>query len=323
MSPRLTRLQVLLDAQGLDGLLISHQPNIFYLTGYASRESYLLVAPKKTFFITDFRYLEEAKSCLKNIQTAPTNGSLFRTLAGLCAEVKIRRLGFEAKNLNFAEYQKFKEELKKIRVNLAPTFDVIEDFRKVKDASEINKIKAAARIAIGAHRHVLQIAKPGASEREIAARLEAFMRLSGAQKAGFDIIVACGAHSSLPHALAKDTFIAKDKPLLVDLGAIYRGYNSDLTRVFFLGKMSDTFQRVYSIVKEAQLRAIRRIVPGVACQEIDAAARNYIRSQGFGANFGHSLGHGLGLEVHEEPRINAKNEALLEEGTVFTVEPAI
>jgi Xaa-Pro aminopeptidase len=163
----------------------------------------------------------------------------------------------------------------------------------------------------------------GRTEIEIAAELERFIRYNGASRSAFDIIVASGQNSSFPHHLTSQKKIKNNEPVLIDIGVDYLGYKSDLTRVFFLGKINSCLKRIYDIVVEAQNRAIKKIKPGVNISSIDAAARQYIAHQGFGSYFGHNLGHGVGIEVHEKPYISDKENGVLVPGMVLTVEPAI
>ncbi len=153
--------------------------------------------------------------------------------------------------------------------------------------------------------------------------MERFIRYNGAAKSGFDIIVACGPHSSQPHHIPVDTKLKQNEPVLIDIGVDYLGYKSDLTRVFFLGKISVLLRKIHHIVRRAQDKAIEQIKPGKATGEIDHAARQYITQKGFGRFFSHNLGHGVGLEIHEEPHISTKGNSLLRPGMLFTVEPAI
>ncbi len=321
MIPRLERLHIILQKNHLDGLLISHQPNITYLTGFLSSDSYLLVTPKRNFFITDPRFYEQVRVSLKGFDIKLGGRSVFNTIAKLARGTKIKRLGFEAKNLDVAQYQQINKFLGSIHFISAR--DLIEELRKIKEPEEITKIKKAVGISVQALRYARRIIRPGLSEIEIAAELERFIRYKGARTSSFETIVASGRNSSFPHHLTSKRRLKKCDYLFIDIGVDYRGYKSDLTRPFFLGKIPSKINKIYQIVHQAQIRAINKIMPGVKICEIDRCARQYIAKYGYGGFFTHNLGHGIGLEVHEEPYISTNNKATTQAGMVFTVEPAI
>ncbi|MFH1339568.1 MAG: Xaa-Pro peptidase family protein [Candidatus Omnitrophota bacterium] len=321
MNSRLKRLHVILKTNRLGGIIVSHQPNIAYLTEFASNDSYLLLASGKIHFITDSRYYEQVRSALKGIDIILGGRPVFKTIADLILSCKIKRIGFEARNLDFAQYRQIKKFSRPAR--LVPTHGLIEGLRKIKDSGELAKIKKAVNIAQEALRYVKQIIRPGLREIEIAAELERFIRYKGARTSSFEIIVASGKNSAFPHHLTSRKKLKKGEPVFVDIGGDYRGYKSDLTRVFFLGKIPSKVRKIYEIVRQAQVLAIESIRPGINICEIDRRARQYIAKYGYGGFFGHNLGHGIGLEVHEQPYISPDSGAIIKEGMVFTVEPAI
>ncbi|KPK43022.1 MAG: hypothetical protein AMJ78_00190 [Omnitrophica WOR_2 bacterium SM23_29] len=322
MNPRLERLHILLEKKHLDGILISHQPNITYLTGFLSSDSYLLVSPKQNFFITDSRYCQQARSFLRNSNIKLGGKSVFKTIAMLAKSKKIKRLGFEARNLDVAQYRQIKKHLHPI--GFISTYGlIVEEMRNTKGPEELTKIKKAIRITIQALRYAKRIIKPGLKEIEIAAQLERFIRNKGARTTSFETIVASGENSSFPHHLTSNRKIKKQDSLFIDIGVDYQGYKSDLTRTYFLGRIPSKISRAYEIVRQAQAQAINRIKPGVRFCEIDKCARQHIAEHGYGGFFAHNLGHGIGLEIHEPPFISAKNKTTIEIGMVFTVEPGI
>jgi len=323
MGSPIKKIHTKLDQENLDGLILSSSPNISYLTGYSSRDAYLVVSKKKNVYLTDARYIEELKCNLhKNFLIKKINGSVFKIIADICKILGLKRLGFEERYLPFAEYKKIREELNKA-VDLIPTHSLVEELRQLKCKEELDKIKKATQITIKALEFIQRFISPGKKEIEVAAELERFIRYHGARTCAFDIIVASGPNSSFPHHLTSQRKMKKNEPVLIDLGVDYFGYKSDLTRVFFLGKITPIFRRIYDIVLRAQEQAIEKIKPSVFINKIDAAARQYITQKGFGGFFYHNLGHGLGLEVHELPHISGKENNTLKAGMVFTVEPAI
>ncbi len=323
MFSRIKKLYSKLEQQGLDGLIVSNPANISYLTKIISRDSYFLVSKKETMYFTDSRYTEEVNKKLKDAVTLKkVNGSVFNLIADACLSLKLKRIGFEERNLPFAEHNKIKEGLHN-KAGLVPTHGLIEGLRQVKDSEELKKTKKGIEITGKAFKFIRNFIKPGKTELEIAAELERFIGYQGATGSSFDIIVGSGPNSSFPHHISTERKLKENEPVLIDMGVNYLGYRTDLTRVFFLGKISALARKVYDIVLAAQKCAISRIKPAVTIAEIDTAARQFIAKQGFGAFFGHALGHGVGLEVHEDPHISGKEKSELKPGMVFTIEPAI
>lgn len=323
MSRRLRNIYAQLQQQNLEGLIVSLAANISYLTEYPSRDSYLLVSEKENIYFTDSRYTQEAKANLgRGIKVVQANASVFKFISDACLTLGLERVGFEARHLAFAEYAKIKEGLNN-KVILIPTHSLIEELRETKDAQEVEKIRKATRIASLALEYIENCLLPGKKEIEIVAELEHFIRYNGAHNSAFDIIVASGANSSFPHHIPSERKIKNNEPVLIDIGVDYFGYKSDLTRTFFLGRINPLFRRIYDIVHQAQIRAIKRIKPFECIDEVDKAARQYITRKGYGPFFGHNLGHGIGLDVHEDPHISGKEKSKLRPGMVFTVEPAI
>ena len=323
MSLHIKDISLKLEKASLDGFLLSSPPNISYLTEFSSRDAYLLISKKENFYLTDSRYTEEAK---KNLSKAFTikkiNGSVFKSIADLCRSLRLSRVAFEERHLPYAEYAKIKENLGKA-IDFIPTHGLVEELRQIKQPEELQKIRKATQITLAALKFIENLLVPGKKEIEIAAELECFIRYNHARSSAFDIIVASGPNSSFPHHITGQRKIKNNEPVLIDLGVDYLGYKSDLTRVFFLGKITSTFRRTYDIVARAKDLAIRKIKPAVSIKAVDIAARQYITQKGYGRFFGHNLGHGLGLEVHEEPHISGSENSRLKPGMVFTVEPAI
>mgnify|MGYP001564497230 CR=1 FL=1 len=323
MSSRLKNIYAELKKQGLDGLFLSSPANITYLTDYTSRDSYFVISSKGNIYITDSRYTEEAKQGLKGIASIKKiNGSVFKTIALACQELGLERIGFEERYLVFAEYDKVRECLDE-GIELVATHGFVEELRQIKSKDELKKIKEAAQITFKAFDFIRDFISPGIKEIEIAAELERFIRYNGARAEAFEIIVASGANAAFPHHITSQRKLGNNEMVLIDMGVDFAGYKSDLTRTFFLGKITPLAREVYNAVKQAQEKGLRQIKPQVMAKRIDAAARNFIREKGYADFFGHNLGHGVGLEVHELPRISPREEALIQPGMVFTVEPGI
>lgn len=322
MMGRLERIKKILAEKNTDALIVLHPPNVSYLAGFTAEDSSLFITQDKAFLITDYRYSTEYTNLLQgsNVHIICIEKSFFNTLAIAAKDLRVGTCAFENSTIRLAAYQKLK---KIFGSRLIPTTGIVEGLRLIKDAEEESRLRQAAAITFRAFQFIKKTARPGMKELELAAEIERFIRLQGAQGASFDIIVASGPHSSFPHAKKTERSIRASEPLLIDMGVDYKGYKSDLTRVFFLGRMNPLFKKVQSVVKAAQEKAIQLIRPGVPMGAVDAAARQYITSKGFGDCFKHSLGHGVGREVHELPRIAPGNKTKLKQGMIFTVEPAV
>ena len=323
MNSRIKKFYSILERLNFDGMLVSWPANITYLTGYRSRDSYLLVSRKGNFYFTDSRYSEEAKPELKGVASLlKINGSVFSLIAQTCLDFKLKAVACEGRYLPYAEYKKISDCLKK-KAKLISTHSLIEQARQIKDPQEIGKIKKAVEVAASALKFIRGFIKPGIKEIEVEAELERFIRYHGADNSSFDIIVASGQNCAYPHHITSERKIRNNEPVLIDMGADYQGYKSDLTRVFFLGKINLLAQEIYAIVKEAQARALKNIRPGAKAADIDRVARDFLTEKGYARFFGHNLGHGVGLDVHEEPHLSPKSNQVLEPGMVITVEPGI
>ncbi len=306
----------------LDAFLITNPSNVSYITQYIIEDSYLLITPYENFIITDFRYIEEIKTNIKGFSICQINGSLFNVISSLIKKLNIKRLGFESRHLPFAEYDKIHKLVAK-HTKLVPAIELVEKLRVVKDKTEISLLKKSTKITTDMLLFLKDVIKPGVSELDISGEANQFLRKKGASSASFAIIVASGSRSSMPHAKTSSKIIQNNEPVLVDIGVNFCGYKSDLTRMFFLGKIHRDIKEAFEVVFAAKKKAIDKLKPGIAIAEIDAIARNYIGKFGWSKNFGHGLGHGIGLDVHEDPAITRKNSSLLKTGMVFTIEPAV
>lgn len=311
-----------MNTAGIDSLLLSSPYNISFLTGYQSRDSFLLLSGKEKTYLTDSRYAAEAQKRLRSFTVRETKGGLAATLLELTRAFKLKKMGFEERHTNYAAY-KYLKNIFKNKVALKGISSWVEELRRLKTPEELREIKKAVRITVSAFEYIKKFIEPGKKELEIAGEVERFIRYNGASAASFEIIVAAGENSSFPHHMTSARAIRRNEPVLIDMGVEQNGFKSDLTRVFFSGKINTPGKEIYGIVREAQGRAIEKIKPGISVGEIDAAARHYITERGYGKNFLHSLGHGIGLEVHEAPVISGKNKEILKPGMVFTVEPGI
>jgi Xaa-Pro aminopeptidase len=319
---RQAALREALEVEGLDGLLISHLPNIRYLTGFTGSAALLLVRRDATILISDFRYEAQAPpevGSAARVEIDPR--SVWDRLGRVLDGVVVSALGFESGTLTVRDAERL-SGLTKAR--LLPTRELVERLRQVKSPEEVAAIRAAAELAQEALRETLSAIRPGQTELEVAAALEARLRQKGSDWHPFPTIVASGPRSALPHARSSKRSLGKGELLLIDFGAQVDGYCADLTRTMVVGARADERQRtVHALVQAAQQRALEGLRAGIPAREGDALAREVIAARGLGQAFGHSLGHGLGLEVHEAPRLAATSEDALPAHAVVTVEPGV
>ncbi len=319
---RLTALFSLFPKAGIDALLVSSWPNVTYLSGFKGTESWVLVSPKGLYFITDSRYSEQAEKEAKGFKVLLRDGkSVTQIVSDLSRRHRFSAVGFESSIVTHA----FAKALGKVMdgQSLRPTSDLVEALRIIKDAEEILLLRKTADIAVKGFHYIKKIARPGMTELELQAKLEYFTKTIGSQKPAFDIIIATGAKASMPHAITDQTKVKNNEVLLVDMGVVYGGYHSDLTRPIFLGRMSALHKKIYDIVWQAQRQGIAKAGPGVPASEVDGACREYIRRAGYDKYFGHSTGHGVGLEIHEAPSVSSRTKTILKPGMVITVEPGV
>ena len=313
--------QKILDSHHLDGILFGSLENIRYLCGFTGSDGALVLARKESFFLTDSRYWTQADEEVKGSQIVHYKKKM-EGIFSLLSDLRLKRIGFESAALSFSAFQFLSEKLG-AGAKLVPLEDEIKNLRAVKDAHELSLIRNAIDISSDAFFHVTEILKEGVVEREVALEMECFMKRAGADALGFDIIIASGKRSALPHGKASGKRIEKGDFILIDFGSGFQGYHSDQTRTVICGSPSSEQQKVYQIVKEAHDKAMEKVRPGIPAGEVDGAARDHIRNKGYGEYFGHGTGHGIGLAVHEDPAINSENKGPVQEGMVFTIEPGI
>ena len=320
---RRDKLRKKLAGSGARALLITSFTNVTYLTGFTGDDSYLLVLAKGEVMLTDPRYttqLEEECPDLE-LEIRPPGRTMLEAIKQVVTKAKLDALGVEGQSMTIGLRDQIASTLPK--VTLVPTDGLVEALRVIKDKQEIADIRKAVWYAERGFAALRATLRPEQTEREVAADLEHQMRLLGAKGASFTPIIAVGPRAALPHARPTDKKLGEDPFVLVDWGADGGLYKSDLTRILVTGKIPPKLQRVYRVVLTAQEAAIAAIRPGIAAHDVDHVAREIITKEGFGRQFGHGLGHGLGLDIHEAPRLAAKQQVLLEPGMVVTVEPGI
>jgi Xaa-Pro aminopeptidase len=313
-----------LEATELDGIIVTHLPNVRYLTGFTGSSGVLLVTRSESVFLSDFRYRTQAEQeigSLVQVEIVPSD--VWSRIWQLLGELpNLSRVGFEEHAVTALSAREFADAADGL--DLQPVSGLVEQLRASKDAEEVTAIREAARLAHEALAAILGRIRVGLREIDVAAELERELRIRGSEWHPFPTIVASGPRSALPHAGTDRREIRSGDLLLLDFGAQVSGYCADITRTFVVGAKADERQRtVYELVRRAQSVARENIAAGMTGKEADSLARALIESHGYGDAFGHSLGHGLGLEVHEDPRVSRTNEDLLPQSSVVTIEPGI
>ena len=322
---RFSLLCAALKTQNCDAIVVSNLTNVRYLCGFTGSAGMIVITRGKAFFITDFRYQEQAAS------QVPSEYSVAIAKKGLWQEArrilksnlknKSAKIGFEAEHTSVAAW----EENKKLfaPVELVATSRIVENLRMQKDEGELEIMKRAIRVADEAMEYIFGVLRPGLSEREVSDELLHQIKQRGASGPSFDFIVASGARGALPHGVASDKVLQLGEMVTIDMGAIVDGYCSDLTRTVCIGKPTRQQQKIYEIVWQAQTESAAKFRAGMGCKAADKIARGIISQAGYKDHFGHGLGHGVGMQIHEPPRVSPLGKGKLQIGSVVSCEPGI
>lgn len=320
MTSRLASLRARIEEAGLTALLVATRENVLYLSGFSGSAGALIITPHEALLLTDFRYVLQ-------VQTEAPAWTLVQVEATVIATVRetLLRLGFDhvgidPQTMTLATYEQLTAD---VSYTTVPAAGLVEGLRLVKDPAELVATREAVRITDGAYSHLLTLARPGVTERDLALEAEWYMRRHGASAVAFDLIIAAGPHSALPHAQPGDRPLQPGDLVVVDMGARYAHYCSDMTRTFAVSEATPEAEVIYRICAEAQCAGVAGIHAGMTGREADAVVRQVIIDAGYGDYFGHGTGHGVGLEIHESPRLNTRAEEILPAGTLVTIEPGI
>lgn len=305
--------------KGTSYFLVTNLKNIQFLTGFTGDWAIVLLSKRRNHLLTDSRFTEQAEKETKGYDIITIKKPFTSYLRALIKKAK--KVAFESDNLRYSSYRKIKKNLP--RRNFIPTNGVIERFRMIKTSEEIKKISKAAKIADLSFSEILSFIKVGVREIDIASEFEYILRRNGSTAHPFSTIAVTSVNTSLPHGQPGMRKIKKGDFFLLDFGATYRGYVSDMTRTVVVGKAIKKQKKIYNIVLEAQMAAINSVRIGIKLKDIDKTARDIIKEAGYGENFGHGLGHGIGLEVHEAPGVSYRSKEKVTKGMVFTIEPGI
>ena len=334
---RIGRLRSDFLGAGLDGFVITHLPNLRYVTGFSGTAGAAVVTPGRCTLMVDFRYATTAREVLAGhpdglVDLVLVDRAYDDTFTDLLRRPEASRIGIEGSSMTVSRFERLSTALARPEsrgmsgaVTLVATDRVVERRRAVKDPFEIDTLREAARRLSHVAREVPAFLREGRSEQAVAAEIDAAIRDAGFERPAFDTIVASGVNSARPHARPGPRSLEAGDGVVLDFGGIYDGYCVDLTRTLHIGRPAPELLRMAGAVREAHAAAIAAVRPGARPSEIDAAARDVLARHGLAEAFGHGTGHGLGLEVHEDPRISKLPGALPDDpvvpGMVFTIEP--
>ncbi|MFC1634278.1 M24 family metallopeptidase [Planctomycetota bacterium] len=318
IGARIKAIRRRLDKKKINCLVLTKPANVTYATGFLGEDSWAVIAKGRVYLVTDSRYTEQAQQECPSCKIVERTGLMAEALAKLLKRLKSVRMVTIEESTSLADFEQLK---KAVKARLKTAVDVIEPVRSVKDESELSAIRVAASISTRALRQTLPYIKPGLSESELAGMLDFQIRKLGARNS-FETIVAFGPNASRPHHQPGKKKLRKKDTVLIDFGARYKGYCSDITRCFAIGGMTALYRRVYDVVEQAQAAAIQAIKPDVKITNIDAVARQVIDKSDLPV-YGHGTGHGFGLEIHEIPFLKPDGKGTLKPGQVLTIEPGI
>jgi len=323
LNGRLQRLRTRLHERQLDALLVTQPENRRYLTGFTGSAGTVVVTPERALLLVDFRYVEQAGREAPGLEIVPAKNRLEEDLKPLLREVGGRRWGFESTHVTVAQHEKLRPLFQEAGIELEGVEGLVEGLRAIKEPEELALVREAIRVTDEAFEHFLRWVRPGVTEREAAWELEKTMRENGAEALAFPIIVASGPNGAMPHHRAGDRPLQRGEPIVIDMGAVYQGYQADMTRTICLGEADGRFWEIYRLVRAAQERAEAGIRAGMPSAEADGLAREMIAAAGYGEQFGHGLGHSIGLSTHEMPQLSPRFHDPLPAGCTVTVEPGI
>ena len=304
---------------GADAILIEKKENYRYMSGFTGTFAYLVISNEDALILTDSRYTEQAAEQAPDYELVNFIG--INVIENILIEKNIKKLAIEGDTVTVSKYKDYQkiETLNEIIVSPA----IVEALRKIKDDEEILLIKKAVMLADEGFNHILKFIKSGITEKDIEMELEYYMRKSGASGASFDIIVATGTRTSMPHAIAGDTLVKNGDAVMIDFGCIFDGYCSDITRTVFVGEPDKEMKKIYDTVMRVQKAGIENALEGKYAADIHMTVSDMIDQAGYKGRFGHGLGHGVGLEIHELPRVSLFGSEALMNNMVVTVEPGI
>ncbi len=329
-NERLGRLRARLESSGLDSAVLTRPQSVTYVSGFTGSAGIAVVSMTEAHLVVDFRYVEQASVQAPGFEISRAQGPLVEGAAAVLRRIGARRAGVEEEHLPVGSFRRLQAAAGTVGAGTAEAglveivpVEGLDRIRWRKSPEEIEAIRRASEVAEAAFYEVLPMIRPGTTEHEVAVALEHRLRTRGSQRLPFDLIVASGPRSALPHGVASDRVIGAGEFVTVDFGAVVDGYHSDCTRTVVTAPATDRHREIYAIVLAAQKAALSGLRPGLTGREADALGRSVIAAAGYGDAFGHGLGHGVGLAVHEGPTLSPREAAVLQPAAVVTVEPGI
>lgn len=303
--------------------LITSEVNARYFTGFNYTDGAVLITKDTAYLLCDFRYIEAAEKSAREDVTVVQFRRLYEAINKIILNMNIKSLMIEEEAVTIATLSSMRSNLSVELLSDSGLSAKIRAIRMIKTAAEIADITRAQRITERALTELLNHVRPGVTERELSVELEHLIHVYGGERIAFELITIAGANTSLPHGVPGDYAVREGDFITFDIGSVYNGYHSDMTRTYAVGHATDKMREIYDIVYQAHLKAAEKIVVGNTTADVDLAARDYIESKGYGEYFGHSTGHGVGLEIHEDPRVYKTDSTVLMDGMVITDEPGI
>lgn len=322
MLERISKLRELLEGEH-SSILITSDVNRLYFSGFKSSAGAVFVTKNTAVLLVDFRYYEAAVNSVGREIDVICYKKIFDSLNDIILDKNIKSVIIEDDDVTVSRLSVLNKEIKAEIITDFSLSNKILDFRMIKSEQEIDKIITAQKIAEKSYLQLLNSIKQGVTERELAVELEYLIKKNGAERVAFDLITISGRNTSLPHGVPSDKKLCNGDFITFDIGAVYDGYHSDMTRTVALSYATDEMKEIYDIVLQAHLKAAQKIVVNNTCADVDNAARDYITSKGYGEYFGHTTGHGVGLEIHEKPTVYKTEKIQLESGMIITDEPGI
>ncbi len=311
-----------METRNVPSILVTHLPNIRYLTGFAGSAGVLLIRLHDATLWVDPRYSLQARDQADGVEVIEEKDGILKGLSLWLKKNAMREVSFESSVLTYFQYDFIRREGGD-ELQLSPVGDLIEELRVVKDRGEIETMRKAGKLTAEVFAELLPKIRPGAKEQDLAAEIEYQMRKKGAEGAAFETIVASGPRSAYPHARPSPKALQDCEFIIFDLGAILNGYAADMTRTVYLGKPTRRVRDLYSAVLKSQHGAVRMVQDSTPAAEVDSTARRILAKHGLARFFTHSTGHGVGLEIHERPRLGRGETVSLRAGSVVTVEPGV
>ena len=306
----------------IDAAIITEDVNRRYFTGMKSSAGTVIVTREKAYLIIDFRYIEKARKTVTDAEVIMQE-DLYAQINSIFEKHGVKLAAVESKSVTVSQLNSMKKSIKAELDGSDALSDAIDKVRIVKTQDEIDKMIKAQRIAEAAFEDILNFIRPGVTEREIGLHLDYYMLSHGAEGLSFDTIAVSGPNTSMCHGVPTDRQVKTGEFVLMDYGATYEGYHSDMTRTVCVGKPTEKMEMIYATVLDAQLKALGAIKSGMRGADVDKIARDVITEAGYGEAFGHSLGHGVGMNIHETPNASPSSKHVFEENMIVTVEPGI